>query len=215
MFIHKFLTAAALAVLGCAVPASADVVGYTSQTNFGDVTTEDTFSNISFTQGNLGDSFSDMGVFFSSSGALMGTTSTALTSSFGGSWPSGTALEVTNQNDSLSITLPASVNAVSFEVGSSDYSITVSVTDNGGGSPDSYTFNGADLTVFLGVATDASFTTFTVTDSDNGGKVAIDNMEIGQETPEVATFLLVGSGLLGMGLMRRRRGQRLLQALAV
>lgn len=213
MLIQKVLTVVVLAVLGCAVSASAAIVGYTSPSGFAAATNEDTFSSISFTQGSLGLSTSEMGVVFSSNGALVGTTGAGVDSAFSQSgWPSGSALEESTVGDSISITIPAGVTAFSLYFGSSDDDAEILVTDtSGGGGPDTYALYSEDGAGFAGFVTNTSFNTITIIDQGSEGNVAIDDMQA--QTPEVATLLLVGTGLLGMGYMRRRKGQRPLQEL--
>lgn len=213
MFTQKFLTVTVVAVLGCAVPASADIVGYTTTGSFAAATTADTFSDISFTQGNLGTSTSDLGVVFSSPGGLTGTTGTGLISSLGPGWVSGSALQTNTTGDTMTISVPAGVTAVSLYFGSDDTDFELTVTDNGGGSPDTLNFPESDSPVFVGLVTNSSFNTISIIDTDEGGKVGIDDMQIGGQTPEVATFLLVASGLLGMGYLRRRGERGLRRAL--
>ncbi len=208
MFTQRFLIAACI-FGGCSIPASAALTTYSTPIAFQAATSGDTFSNIAFAQGNLfSTSTSDQGVGFSTSGPDL----TGVTNITG--WPAGSALVSTNSGggNTLTITLPSAVDAISLYIGLSttDSNIQISVADSGGGAPDTF---GASPTVtltspyYLGIVTDSSFTTFTIQSFGPSDHAAIDDMQIGQaqaQTPEVATLLLVGTGLLTMGYIRRR-----------
>lgn len=209
MFSKRFLIAA-LACGACAVPAMADLTTYSSLAGLEAAVPADTFSSITFAQGSLGTSVTESGVVFSASGsALEGTTGAGLAGSpFYETWPAGTAVYVLTVGDSITITLPVAVNAVSLYFGSSDESVKLTVDDSGGGSPDSSTATPGTSPGMVNILTNSNFTTFTIQETSSG-QVGIDDMEIGQaQTPEVATFLLVGTGLLGMGYLRRRERRR-------
>jgi hypothetical protein len=207
MSTQKYLIAAVI-LGGCSIPASAALTTYSTLSAFQAATSTDTFSNIAFAQGNLfSTSTSDLGVDFSTSGPdLMGVANIS-------SWPAGTALVSTNSSggNTLTITLPSAVDAISLYIGltTTDSNIQISVADNGG-APDTFSASPTVIITspyYLGIVTDASFTTFTIQSFGPSDHVAIDDMEIGQaqaQTPEVATLLLVGTGLLAMGYFRRR-----------
>lgn len=178
----------------------------------------DTFSNISFTQGNLGDSYTDSssGVTFAD---VLGMTGTANPTG----WPSGTALTVNpGAISTLTITLPTAVNTISFDVGMQDFSyFTIAVGD---GSTPTYSIEttqtgGVQNPVFFGITTTASFSTFTITSQASVDKITLDDVTVGEatagggggggggdpgETPEVGTMILMSSGLFLMVLARRR-----------
>jgi hypothetical protein len=207
MFTQKYLIAAVI-LSGCSIPAFAALTSYSTPSTFEAATSSDSFSNIDFAQGSLGTSTADLGVTFSTSGAgLSGVTNIS-------SWPAGTALVSTANTggNTLTITLPSAVDAISLYIGltTTDSNIQISVTDNGGGAPDTFSASPTVIITspyFLGLVTDSSFTTFTIQSFGPSDHAAIDDMEIGQappQTPEVATLLLVGTGLLAMGYIRRR-----------
>jgi len=215
MFTRNLLTAA-LIVAGCAVPASASLTTYSTLSSFQAATTADySFSDISFAQGMLyTTSTSDLGVVFS-------TSSTSLPYLIGenniSGWPAGSALVSTGSTggNTLTITLPSGVDAVSLYIGlaTTDTNVQISVTDSGGGTPDSFSYS-PSVTItspyYLGLVTNSSFASFTIHSLGSLDEVAIADMQIGQPqpTPEVATFLLVGTGLLAMGYFRRRSTRR-------
>jgi hypothetical protein len=219
MLTRNFLIAA-LAAAGCAIPARASITTFSTPSSFSAATIDYTFSDISFTQeGIYSPSTSDLGVVFSTSSTLLpyldGTTGGAL----GGSWPAGSALYSMNSSggNTLTITLPSAVNAISLYAGldSTSDSIQISLTDAGGGTPDTFNVSPSvnlGTPYFIGVTTNTSFSTFTITSSNSADKITIDDMQIGQgqaqATPEVATFLLVGTGLLAMGYIKRRTIRR-------
>jgi hypothetical protein len=209
MFTQKCLIAA-LVLGGCSIPASAALTTYTSLSTFEAATSGDTFSNISFTQGSLGTSTSDLGVVFSTDGSgLTGETNIS-------GWPAGSALvsSANSGGNTLTITLPTAVDAISLYIGltTTDNSVQISVADNGGGAPDTFSAS-PTVTItspyFLGIVTNSSFSSFTIETFGSSDHSGIDAMEIAQaQTPEVATLLLVGTGLLVMGYFRRRRFSR-------
>jgi hypothetical protein len=205
---HKILIAVCIAG-GCSIPASAALTTYSTPTTFQAATSGDTFSNIVFAQGNLfATDTGDLGVDFSTSGPDL----TGLTNISG--WPAGTALVSTNSSggNTLTITLPGAVDAISLYIGltTTDSNVQISVGDSGGGAPDSFSASPTTIITspyYLGIVTDSSFTTFTIQSFGPSDHAAIDDMQIGQaqaQTPEVATLLLVGTGLLAMGYVRRR-----------
>src|SRR5262249_46640714 len=110
------------------------------------------------------------------------------------------------------ITLPATVNAVDFYVGPQDFTpFEIAVTDDGGSHFLSDGFEELSTPVFFGVTTTGSFTSFTITTFANPDMTTLDDVAVGQgmtQTPEAATFLLVGSGLFCMGYFRRRGAKR-------
>lgn len=176
----------------------------------------DTFSNIAFTQGNLGDSYTDTntGVTFTDVVGMMGTANPT-------GWPTGTALTVNPAVTTLSISLPAAVNTIDFSVGMQDFSyFTIAVGD---GSTPTYTIQttqtgGVQNPVFFGITTTASFSTFTITSQSSVDKITLDNVQVGEmvggggdpaETPEVGTMLLMATGLFFMvGARKRMPGWR-------
>lgn len=208
MLIQRFLMAAVVAACS-AIPAFATLQTYTSLTSFDTATGGDTFTNIAFAQGNLGTSTTVDGVVFSTSGAsLTGEASPS-------GWPTGPtepALASSEGGNTLTITLPAGAGAVDFYFGPLDYTgLQLTIADNAGGNftTDALTQPNMTTPVFFGVTTTGNFTSFTIQSFSNPDMTTLDNLQFGQsdmsQTPEVATFLLVGTGLLLMGYFRRRR----------
>lgn len=216
MLTRNFLMAAWLAA-GCAIPASASLTTYSTPSSFNAATTNDTFSNISFGSGGLyTSSITDLGVVFSTSSANLPDL-TAETNPAG--WPAGSALVSTSSTggNTLTITLPSAVEAVSLYVGltTTDTNVEISVTDSSGGSFSSSPSVTITSPYYLGLVTDSSFTTFTIQSLGSLDHLTIDDVQIGQaliqddaQTPEVATLLLVGTGLLAIGYFRRRSPRR-------
>ena len=213
MLAQKFPVAAlVLAALG-GIPAFASLTTYSSLSSFQSATSGDTFSNITFAQGSLGTSTSDLGVTFSTNGSgLNGDPSPT-------GWPTGAtepALVSNSGVNTLTITLPASVNALDFYVGPQDFSyFTITVTDNAGGNFSSGAFEqtvSVQDPLFFGVVSTGSITSITITGQASNDQMTIDDMQISQAsapTPEVATLLLVGTGLLLTGHVGRRRRRML------
>ncbi len=177
----------------------------------------DTFSNIVFTQGDLGGSYTDSstGVTFADVLGMMGTANPT-------GWPMGTALTVNpGAISTLTLTLPAAVNTISFDVGMQDFSyFNIGVGD---GSTPTYTIQttqtgGLQNPVFFGITTTGSFSTFTITSQSTVDKITLDNVTIGEvtggsggdgggdpaSTPEVGTMVMMSSGLFLLALARRR-----------
>jgi hypothetical protein len=219
MSIQKLLLSA-IVVVCCTVPASATLVTYcvpgpgcgyadssAASSAFTAATTSDTFSDISVTQGNLGDSYTDAtGLVFSDPLGMIGTANLS-------GWPAGTAVASNAGITTMTITLPTSVDAIEFYAGSQNFSnFTISVTDNTSGTFSSGyfvdTFPGTP--VFFGVTTDSYFTSFTITSQASADKITLDDIMIGSagasdaSTPEATTLLLVGTGMFLMGYIRRR-----------
>jgi hypothetical protein len=207
MFDKKFLISVLVAV-GCAIPASATLVTYASASSFAAATSGDTFSDIGVTQGNLGTSYTDLGVDFTDPLGLLGTENLS-------GWPAGQVITATtassNDDNTITITFPSGVDAISFDAnGLFAFSyVFLSVTDSSGTiTPYLYEAN-SPAPLFFGVTTtDSTFSSFTIETEASVYQLALGNITIGSdppETPEAATFLLVGTGLFLMGGWRRKR----------
>jgi hypothetical protein len=115
---------------------------------------------------------------------------------------------------SIHITLPAPVTAVAFNIftaSPSALSYTVSVA---GGQYTAPT-NPLPTPAFWGITSDTAFSTVDLTLQGtvyNGGTNGfVDNFAYGAATssvPESSSTFLIGSGLAGIGLLRRRLGRR-------
>ena len=210
MLAQRFLITAVIAVCS-SIPAFATLQTYSSLSSFQTATSTDTFSNLTFVDGSLGTSTTVDGVVFS-------TTAAGLTGSASPSgWPTGASdpalvSSAHNGGSTLTVSIPSGVNAVDFYVGPQDFvNFTISVTDDAGGTFTSNAFIQSALTnpVFFGVTTTGNFTSFQIITFANPDMATLDDVQIGQAdvapTPEAATLLLVGTGLLGMGYFKRRR----------
>ena len=221
MFSHRFLISV-LVLACCAAPAPAALVTYCTVTGCSDpssgftgATTSDTFNSIAVTQGNLGTSFVDVGLDFSDPATLTGS----LTPPSG--WPTGATIVsgTSSTGNTLTITLPSSVDAIDFYVGMQAYdNFTISVTDSTGGTyTDGYfneTTTGGPNPLFFGITTTSTFTSFTITSQTSADKITLDDISFGSAgsdpapTPEVATLFLVGTGLSLMVYGRRKTQRR-------
>lgn len=209
MTTQRFLITA-LAIGACAIPASATLATYSTPTALEAALPSDTFSNITFAQGNLGTSTTDFGIVFSTSSPQL----TGILSPSG--WVSGTAIDTTFQNQlyTIALSFPAGVNAIGFYVDSqaSGSSVSLSVKDSGGTITPSFTESGSTPSFFGVTTTDSTFTSFLVGNdtTNNGADLTLGDVQFGEQapTPEVATLLLVATGLLAMGFFRRRRLMR-------
>ncbi len=206
-----FRILASLLVLACgAIPASATLTTYTTQSSFNAATTAQSFQNITFPSGSDGTSYTDptSQVVFSSGNGLTGITAPT-------GWPTDSSLEISPNASAiniLSIVLPSLVTSVSLFVGPQDFSaFNIDITAAGGNSY----HNGGEIQtgsvmnpVFFGITSDTAFSTFTITTFANVDHIAIDGVQVGQsqeqaQTPEVATLLMIGSGLLMLRFGRR------------
>src|SRR5262249_35637918 len=135
------------------------------------------------------------------------TTSNALTTS-------GTTLAqtVNGTGSGIQITVPANTYAVAF----------ILTTVSGFGSPlielgDRIVANAnyqmsipGGSALFFGILSDTPLTSLFVGNNSNlDGKVQINSFELGQgggaQTPELSSLALIGTGLVSLGLLRRKR----------
>lgn len=110
-------------------------------------------------------------------------------------------------NGSIQVTLPANVRAFGVDVNSAS-AIGVTIDYTAGGNF-THLATPAGTSGFFGVRTDAPITNL-VLYTGVTTKISVDNFEIGTQadTPEVATLLLIGTGLIAMRWLRRRQRQR-------
>jgi hypothetical protein len=214
--------------LSCALLALSVGPGFATVVTYSDITawqaataagfstiTFDNFTNQQFTTG-----LSIGGTFFSSSGQLWSdfqNPGPSNTFNFG----SGTVLESLGGN--FTITLPASFTSVGFDImtshpnGATASGINFLATLNGTSTV--YTSTATlqwvypnPTRAFLGFTSDSPITQLILglPSSASGVDPLIDNFSFGTaasapaQTPEACTLLLIGAGLVGMRLFRRR-----------
>ena len=120
----------------------------------------------------------------------------------------------------IHVTLPTAVTSFAADLfSSSSNGMTFSVTTNQTGGSNVYTAPtyGPPTLGFFGVTSDTPFTSVDLwllgTTYNGGSQAFIDNVRFGSasvqqaDTPEAATFLLIGSGLIGLAFWRRRRNR--------
>jgi hypothetical protein len=196
----------------CAIPASATLTTYTALPSFTAANTDQTFQNITFpSSGNQGTTYTDLLtlVAFSSGSGL-----TAIPSPTG--WPSGTAIEVTPNSAMtkiLTIALPASVTSLGMYLGPQNFNNFEIIITDAAGASDNFDYGAFHQSysdsspVFFGLRTNSPITSFTIKTYGPPDDLALDSVMIGggstSETPEVATFLMIGSGLLMLRYGRR------------
>jgi hypothetical protein len=187
-------------------PASAATVTYTDPATFNNATQSLFFSQVDFNNAVLGaNGYTD------ASGAVFND-SNQNTNKLGRSascFNACTNGEITDTYFGFSISLPINIGAFAFYV-ASPQGETVTVSFSGNGTPFSTQFTAVSSGVFFGATTDTPVTGFTISGPQFGDTIALDNFEIAQSgppppnAPEAATFLLIGSGLVFMRLLRRR-----------
>jgi hypothetical protein len=114
----------------------------------------------------------------------------------------------TNAQPSIVVTLPASVTAISLDVMTYGNNVPVTLTASDGSTETVSTASRAQT--FYGFTFSAPVSTFTVSipGAPNSTYVLLDNFAIGaadMDTPESATMLLIGIGLVFMAVLGKRR----------
>jgi len=120
---------------------------------------------------------------------------------------SGDAVFTSGGAESIQITLPAGVTAFSLEMFTSPPS--VSITASVSGTQVTVPTFSQPTQAFFGVTSDTPITTIDLTAQPGASYAFFDDFEFGtaqvtSQAPEAGTFLLIGSGLLGLALVRRR-----------
>jgi hypothetical protein len=184
-------------------PASASVIAtYTNPTLFNNNTANLFAIDLgSLTSGPSGLSDSTSGVLFSD---INGQASLLSVTNCGSTCQLLTSDSLFEQ---INIRIPSNIIALAFYIvfPSSGQTVTVS----GAGSP-TPSFTSPPSSQFFGVQTDGTVTTLTIQGQNTHQQVIIDNIQAEStgtqvsNTPEAATFLLIGSGLVFMRLLRRR-----------
>jgi hypothetical protein len=216
-----------LAVVACAVPASATISYYVDLPTFTAATTDlSAPQTVDFTSlsGTFFDSttvntiqFTGAGPDHNAGGEL------TVQSSPGGSWPAGMVLAhsagtgLFNSGGTITITFPSTVVAFAFYTSylNTQDSLDIVVTDGTPGDTLHQTpFPAQTSPYFLGIRADQPITGVTLTASSMiNEQIAIggfifDTAGSGSSTPETGTFLLMGTGLALLPLVRRRFGGR-------
>jgi len=222
--ITRLILVSALA-MASALPTRASILTYTDRTTMELAQPALTFSTITY-EGFAGGYNSSVGLTIAAVN-FVGVTATsappydlAVAASIA-NWGNGAALENNNPSPSgrIIVSLPANVFAIGVNL--FDASATTFLGPNGNGyqigvnngAMSSYTTSPATLlpgSVFFGATSDIAFqsVTFMVPAGTFNVELALDNFEIGTqvaETPEVSTLLAIGTGLIAMRWMRRRR----------
>jgi len=214
---HRFLIPV-LVLAAVAWPAVAATTLYTDPTAFNNATTALYFPNsgipnpISFTGSLVGggaeyDDATTQAKFFAFRSDA--TTPDLFTLS-------GSALHTTiGLGDLVKITLPNNTYAfaANITVGSSFGNFCVepfSTFNTSTNCGNSVVVPSSSDVKFFGVVSNAPFQTFWIGPSTSSPALVIDNFEVGvqaaqADAPEAATLLLIGSGLIGLRLLRRRQ----------
>jgi hypothetical protein len=203
MLAQRFLI---LVLALAAWPASATTITYTDPATFNTATQSLFFTQINFNTATLSaNGYTDAsGAVFNDSG--QNTAGLAISASCFNTCAQG---EVTDRYQGFAISLPSTIVAFAFYIASPQGEM-VTVSFSGNGAPSSTQFTAASSGVFFGATTDAPISAFTITGATFFDTIALDNFEIASgntqvsNTPEAATFLLIGSGLVFMRLLRRR-----------
>jgi hypothetical protein len=121
-------------------------------------------------------------------------------------WGSGNVIRGAGNGGEIDITLPAAVRAFGFYAGviGPGYQPTISYTSGSAIAPFTLSFSSGDPT-FYGVLTDAPITNF-VFSTTFPTTLGLTNCEFADQTqtPEAATLLLIGFGLIAMRWLHRR-----------
>ncbi|HEX5431061.1 MAG TPA: hypothetical protein VFW83_03790 [Bryobacteraceae bacterium] len=190
-------------VVGAVVPASASLLTYSSAGDFASANTDQAFQNISFAQGDFGTSLTEGDVIFANPTDLTGALAPT-------GWPAGNILEAPAGPNTITITLPDTVRAIGFYAGPQNYSnFGVHISNSGGDQAGGDAYPGTPTSaMFFGFRSDSPITSLTVTAfNPTFDRIAIEDVSAGTpdvaETPEIATFLLVASGLFFLRFARR------------
>ncbi len=219
MFTRVILVSAL--VLAASTPASAAVLTYTDRVTMELAQPALIFNNLTFdgldggyntAAGLTTAAINFVGVSFS--GFDLGVASSIP------SWSGGAALENNNPSDFDKITVTFPPNIFAFGADFFDANGSNPFGPNGtgygvsinNGAVTGFTTGAITLlpgSVFFGAASSTAIQSviFSVPSGRFGLELALDNFECGApaaETPEVATFLAIGTGLIGMRWMRRR-----------
>jgi hypothetical protein len=211
-----------VALAGLAVPAHATIV-YCNDAAHCTSNSGMTFSTFGAAAGGLGDAMSSPITFIS--GGLSGAPAIYVDAGTGTSFAGysnattqnslqilGTSLgqTINGVNSGIQVTLPANTYAFAMLLStvSSFGSPFVELGDrNLSNSNYGLVVPNSSTSVFFGIISDTPISSLFLGNSGNDGAVEIQSFEVGgpAPTPEVSTFLLIGSGLPLMRFLRRRR----------
>ena len=202
-------TYASIAYTSCTNGCSSSSGTYSSwQTALGSAGLTFSISPTTFASGNLN---ALSGVYTDPSGAVF--TSYNNTSIDTATSVSGTSLlqGISGNGSGLEILLPANTYAVAFDIttltGSGFTSLWVALGDHNlsGANYNVVVTSGGNLQ-FFAITSTTPLTELFFGPMSFGGRLQLNDFELGQEspTPEVSTVSLMGSGLLLLGLLRRR-----------
>jgi hypothetical protein len=232
LFTRRFLFST-LAVIACAVPASATISYYTDPTAYNTATTDLTSQNVDFSSliGTFFDSttldtilFTGLGSYHNAGGELTAQ------SSPGGTWPAGAVLThsvgtgLFNAGGSITVTFPSAVEAFAFYGGyvASPDSLDIVVATAADSLHLTPFITSTTAPYFLGIRTDLPITGLTISaQSTIGEQLGLGGFSFdtagtggtgggggdGGTTPEPASFLLIGTGLASVAFLRRRLGR--------
>ena len=214
-----------LAVVACAVPASATISYYSDPNAFNTAATGLTAQQVSFDAdlGSSGVSLTLDGLTFTGFDGVPNPANITVVGNVGSGWPSGDTLERSGTGGGITITFSTGVRAFFLTFSSaSGFNNTaqlavVTSADNSSSQTSGVFQNGPN---FEGVVTDNDITSATInfpftnsaqlelggfsffTPTTSGGGPG-DGGDPGS-APEPATFLLIGTGLAAVPLLRRR-----------
>ena len=207
----------ALAVVACAVPASATISYYTDPTSFGTAATGLTPQSVSFDPdlGMSGLSLIVSGITFAGFDGVPNPANVIVSGNLGSPWPPGSILERSGTGGGITITFVANVRAFSFSFSSTSgfgNIATLAVVTSADNSSSTIPGVFANVPNFEGVVADHDIGSATInfpfTNSAQleFGGFSFDTpaSDTGSSTPELGSLFLIGTGLGVLGIFRRR-----------
>ena len=215
MTLHRILTSV-LALAAGMVPLSASTV-YCSTCGFGDDETAFTNATLSLFFPNAPITFTGTGInadesvyvdsvsgvefsYFKSNGTSPDSNSLAVT---------GLKTLIDNAGDLIEVTLPTGVFAFAAHMTSSDPNASFCIEENTFVKNLCNPFTPGSGTEFVGLDSTSPLTTVWIGYNNASPAITLSDFEIGEQqamsdTPEAATFLMLGTGLTSLGLLRRK-----------
>ena len=209
MFRGRFwLFMAALGVFS--TPGFATLVTYTAASSFASANTDQTFQNLTFpTLTGSSTSYTDLstGILFTSTSGL----SVVVNPNAWADPASGNVLQTNSPGGTINITLPTTARSFGFYLGgvSTFLDVQITVADSSGGSYSQGLTQPFPLSVprFWGVRSDSAITALTLVANVPNEYLALGPGQLGSpaaETPEAATMLMIGTGLIILRFLRRK-----------